>query len=301
MATVLLSGASGFLGSALAIAMEKTGHRVVRLTRMGPSGPARILWQPGAGQIDHDALARTSPDIVVNFAGEPIGHRWTPERRRSIRDSRVRGTIALAEAIGALEKKPSVFLSGSAIGYYGANRGDDLLDETSAAGQDYLAQLALDWERSAEPAASAGVRVIVSRTGLVLGPAGGVLQRMLLPFQMGAGGRLGDGRQWMSWISLEDYVRAIEFAIATPSLHGPINLVAPEPVRNDEFTRVLGSVLGRPALLPVPRIALQMMFGEMADSTILASQRVAPKKLAGAGFEFRHPRLEAALRSELRR
>jgi hypothetical protein len=301
MATVLLSGATGFLGSALTGAMQKAGHRMVRLSRTGPAGPDRMLWEPEAGQIDGEALARVSPDIVVNFAGAPIAQRWTPEHRRVIRDSRVRGTRALAEAVARLGKKPSVLLSGSAIGYYGANRGDDMLDETSGAGQDFLAELALDWERAAEPAAAAGVRVVVSRTGLVLGAAGGVLQRMLLPFQTGVGGRLGNGRQWMSWISLEDFVRAIVFAIDTSDLRGPINFVAPEPVRNDEFTRVLATVLGRPAVLPVPRLALQMLFGEMADNTILASQRVAPKKLAGTGFEFRHPRLEAALRAELRR
>jgi len=296
-----MSGASGFLGSALAVTMQKDGHRVVRLSRTGPAGADRILWDPGAGRIDRDALARLSPDVIVNFAGEPIAHRWTAERRRRIRDSRVRGTTALAEAIAALDRKPAVLLSGSAIGYYGAHRGDDVLDETGAASEDFLGELARDWERAAEPAAAAGVRVIMSRTGLVLGAAGGALQRMLLPFQTGVGGRLGDGRQWMSWIGLEDFVRAATFAIGASDISGPVNFVAPEPVRNDEFTRVLARVLGRPALLPVPRLALQMLFGEMADNTILASQRVAPTILAGAGFKFRHPRLEEALRSELRR
>jgi hypothetical protein len=296
-----MSGATGFLGSALAVTMRKDGHRVVRLSRNGPAAAELILWDPDAGRIDRDAVARLSPEIIVNFAGEPIAQRWTAERRRRIRDSRVRGTTALAECIASLDRKPAVLLSGSAIGYYGTHRNDDVLDETCDAGEDFLGVLARDWERAAEPAAAAGVRVVALRTGLVLGAAGGVLRRMLLPFQSGLGGRLGDGRQWMSWIGLEDFVRAAEFAMNKSGIRGPVNFVAPEPVRNDEFTRVLARVLGRPALLSVPRPVLQLVFGDMADNAILASQRVAPKKLVGAGFEFRHPRLEEALRSELRR
>ena len=187
------------------------------------------------------------------------------------------------------------------MGYYGAHRGDEVLDEESAVGGDFLAELARDWERATEPSAAAGTRVIHLRTGLVLSPNGGVLARMLPPFQMGVGGRLGDGRQWMSWIAREDFIGALAFAIATPTLSGPVNMVAPNPVRNDEFTDTLARVLNRPALLPVPRAGLVLLFGEMADNTILASQRVMPKRLAGAGFEFRHPRLDQALRAELRR
>ena len=195
----------------------------------------------------------------------------------------------------------TVLVSGSAIGYYGAHRGDEPLDESSPAGDDFLAHTARDWEHATAPAAVAGIRVALLRTGLVLGAQGGVLQRMLLPFQIGVGGQLGDGRQWMSWIALEDYVRAMQFVVATPAMNGAANVVAPEAVRNDEFTRTLARVLDRPAVLPVPTFALGLVFGTMADNTILASQRVVPKKLAGAGFEFRHPRLEDALRAELRR
>jgi uncharacterized protein (TIGR01777 family) len=298
---VLLSGASGFLGSAIATWLQEQGYRTTRLVRGSPSGEGRVAWDPESGQIDRDAVARCAPELVIHFAGEPIAQRWTADRRRRIRDSRVRGTKALADALASLTQRPAVLLSASAIGWYGAHRGDDVLDESSAGGDDFLAQTARDWERAAEPASAAGIRVVMVRTGLVLSKKGGVLAKMLPPFQMGVGGRLGDGRQWMSWIALEDYVAALAFAISTPSLSGPVNLVGPNPVRNDAFTSTLASVLNRLAVVPVPRAALMLLFGEMADNTILASQRVLPKKLTGAGFEFRRPQLDDALRAELRR
>lgn len=301
MATVLLSGASGFIGSQLAAAFRADGHRVVALTRHARGSSDVVTWDAAAGQIDGAALARVEPNVVINLAGEPIAQRWTKERMRRIRDSRVNGTRALASAIAALRTRPRVFVSGSAIGYYGAHRGDELLDETSSAGRDYLAETAREWEQSVAPAADAGIRVAITRTGIVLGRDGGALQRMLLPFQLGAGGRLGSGRQWMSWISLEDAVRGIRFLADGSSISGPANLVAPHPVQNSEFTQALASVLHRPAIVPVPALALKLAFGRMADDTILASQRAIPKKLAGAGFEFRHPRLDEALRFELRR
>lgn len=305
MSTILLSGASGFIGSHLAESLAADGHEVVRLARaQGPSAPAvaRIVsWDPEAGRVDREALARARVDAVVNLAGEPVAQRWTPRKRGQIRESRVRGTTALAEALAALPVKPGVLVSGSAIGYYGAQRGDAVLDEDSPAGTDFLAETARDWERATEPAAAAGIRVVTARTGLVVGKDGGVLERMLPPFRLGVGGRLGSGQQWMSWIALDDVVRALRFLVDTPSVRGPVNLVAPEPVRNAEFTKVLARVLGRPAVLPVPAFALELLFGTMADNTILASQRVTPKTLAGAGFTFRHPRLEEALRFELTR
>ena len=302
MATVLLSGASGFIGSHLAAAFRADGHRVVPLTRQqkNPS-PDVVTWDAAVGRLDSAALARVAPDLVINLAGEPIAQRWTNERMRQIRDTRVNGTRALASAIASLPTRPKAFVSGSAIGYYGAHRGDELLDENSASGKDWLAEVAGEWERAAAPAADAGIRVAVIRTGLVLGRDGGALQRMLPAFQLGAGGRLGSGKQWMSWISLEDTVRGIRFLAERSTLSGPANLVAPQPVQNSEFTDTLASVLHRPAIVPVPEIALKLAFGRMAQDTILASQRVLPKKLAGAGFEFRHPRLDEALRFELRR
>ena len=301
MSTVLLSGASGFIGSRLAAAFRADGHRVVALTRKPRASSDVVTWDASAGRIDSAALARVAPDIVINLAGEPIAQRWTKERMRQIRDTRVNGTRSLASAIAALPARPGAFVSGSAIGYYGAHRGDELLDENSASGKDWLAEVAAEWERAAAPAADAGIRVAVIRTGIVLGREGGALQRLLPPFQLGGGGRLGSGRQWMSWISLEDAVRGIRFLAEGSGVSGPANLVAPQPVQNSEFTDTLASVLHRPAIVPVPAIALKLAFGRMAEDTILASQRVLPKRLAGAGFEFRHPRLDEALRFELRR
>jgi uncharacterized protein (TIGR01777 family) len=192
-------------------------------------------------------------------------------------------------------------VTGSAIGYYGAQRGDEVLDEGSAPGDDFLAETAIAWERAADAAVKAGIRTVWVRTGVVLGAGGGALARMLPPFRLGIGGPLGSGRQWMSWISLHDTVRAIQLAIARDEITGPMNVVGPEPVQNAEFSRILGRVLRRPAIIPVPATALKLVFGAMAENTILASQRVAPKRLAGAGFVFRHPRLEDALRFEIRR
>jgi uncharacterized protein (TIGR01777 family) len=301
VANYLISGASGFVGSRLTSLLEVDGHRVIRLTRRARAGSSDIRWDPESGAIDQLAIAGARPDVVVNLAGEPIAQRWTADRRRRIRDSRVTGTTALSVAIAALTARPRAFISGSAIGWYGAHRGDETLDESSAAGKDWLAEIAAEWERSAAPAADAGIRTVLSRTGIVLGQDGGALQRMLPPFQLGAGGRIGSGRQWMSWISLEDMARGILFLADSAAVSGAVNLVAPHPVQNSEFARTLGAVLHRPALVPVPALALKFAFGRMAEDTILASQRVLPKKIAGAGFEFRHPRLEEALRFELRR
>ena len=301
MANYLISGATGFIGSALTRALEADGHRVVRLTRRTAGSPD-VHWDPEAGKIDRpDALAAAKPDVVINLAGEPIAQRWTKGRMRRIRDSRVNGTTALARALAALPEKPRAFVSGSAIGYYGAQRGDEILDESSSAGRDYLAETAAEWERATAPATDARIRTAIVRTGIVLGRDGGALQRMLPPFQLGAGGRIGSGMQWMSWISLEDVVRGIRFLADSAGSAGPVNLVAPQPVQNSEFADTLGAALHRPALVPAPTWALKLAFGRMAVATLLASQRVLPKKLAGAGFEFRHPRLDEALRFELRR
>lgn len=305
MSTVLISGVSGFIGSHLAKALAAKGHRVARLVRpsaRAASGEITVAFDPESGIVDRESLARLSPDTVINLAGEPIAQRWTASVRKRIRESRVRGTTALSDAIAQLPEKPATLISGSAIGYYGAQRGDEVLDESASAGVDFLAQTARDWERSTESARMAGVRVVLVRTGLVLAASGGMLQKMLPPFRLGVGGVLADGNQWMSWIGLEDYIGALFFLLDPPAVSGAINLVAPEPVRNEEFTKTLGRVLSRPTVLPVPAFALELIFGrEMVHNTMLASQRVVPKRLAGAGFEFRHPRLEDALREALTR
>lgn len=304
MSTILISGASGFIGSRLAQSLSADGHHVVRLARAeskATPGIADVVrWDAESGTIDRDAVARARPDAVVNLAGESIAQRWTTRRRRQIRDSRVNGTLALARTLAGLPEKPKVLVSGSALGYYGAHHGDEWLDENAPPGSDFLAGTAMEWEQATAPAADAGIRVALSRTSLVVGKSGGVLKRLLLPFQLGLGGRLGNGRQWMSWIALDDMVRALRFLIETTTLRGPINMSAPEPVRNAEFTKTLAHVLGRPAIVPVPSLALKLL-GTMADDTILASQRLSSKRLARAGFEFRHPLLEEALRFELTR
>ena len=301
VATYLISGATGFIGSALTRSLAADGHRVVRLTRRRSSAETDIQWDPERRKLDVDRIARVQPDVVINLAGEPIAQRWSGDRKTRIASSRVNATEDLAAAIAKLPVKPSVFVSGSAIGIYGADRGDEELDEQADCGSDFLANTAAAWERATQKASDYGVRVVTSRTGIVLGEDGGALAKMLLPFRLGVGGRIGSGHQWMSWISLTDHVSALRFMADTASLGGAVNLVAPNPVRNGEFAKVLGRVLHRPAPFPVPALALKMVFGDMAHATILASQRVIPKKLAGAGFTFRHPRLEDALRYELRR
>jgi uncharacterized protein (TIGR01777 family) len=302
--TVLISGSTGFIGSRLARSLRDDGHRVIPLARPQsnphPSSDS-VRWDPEAGQIDREALRRVRADAVVNLAGASIAQRWTARRKRQIRDSRVHGTTMLAESLAQLPEKPAVLVSGSAIGFYGAHRGDELLDENSAAGNDFLARTAQEWEDATAPAAAAGIRVATPRTGVVLGRHGGALARMLPPFRLGIGGRLGSGQQWMSWIALDDAVHAIRFLIDNASVRGAANLVSPNPVRNDDFSATLARVLRRPAVFPVPASVLELIFGTMASNTILASQRAVPKRLAGAGFEFRHPRLEDALRFELRR
>jgi uncharacterized protein (TIGR01777 family) len=237
---------------------------------------------------------------VVHLAGEPIARRWTTARKRAIRESRVNGTALLARAVGDMPEKPRVFISGSAVGFYG-DRADEVLDESSQPGSDYLAHVAVEWEDATRPIADAGVRVVLLRTGVVLSTAGGALPQLLPVFRMGAGGAIGSGRQWMSWIALEDHLSAIEHALSGESLRGPVNIVAPNPVTNAAFAETLGRVLARPALVRVPAIALELLYGEMARATVLASQRALPRALTAAGFDFLHPTLEQALRSELGR
>lgn len=294
---VAITGASGLIGSALAEALERDGHAVRRLVRSGVR-PERgdISWDPAAGRIQQDALGEV--DAVVHLAGENLGRRWTSARRARIRDSRIGSTRLLAQALAALPRPPHTLVSASAIGYYG-DRGDERLDEHSPPGDDFLGRLSREWEAAAAPAVEAGVRVVHPRFGVVLSARGGALPRMLPVFRLGLGGRLGPGHQWLSWVALADAVAALRFAIDTPKLSGPINVVSPEPVTNVEFTRALGRALGRPTPFAVPTLALRLVFGEMAEATLLASQRAVPERLLGAGFQFQYPQLDAALRAAL--
>ncbi|MEX2182490.1 MAG: TIGR01777 family oxidoreductase [Gemmatimonadaceae bacterium] len=291
---IAITGARGFLGSALVASLEARGRKVIRIGR-GPGSDVR--WDPLHGPLDHAALA--GAEVVIHLAGAPIAQRWTAARKRTIRDSRVEGTRQLAEACARMPRRPALFLSASAIGIYGS-RGGEVLDESSATGEDFLAEVGRAWEEAAAPAREAGMRVVAVRTGLVLNPEGGALGKMLLPFKAGLGGTLGSGTQWMSWISREDWVRAMQFIIASPGLSGPVNLTAPEPVTNAVFTETLGRLLHRPTLMPLPAFGLKLIYGEMAQGTILASQRVLPRALTAAGFIFLHPTLATALRVELR-
>ena len=295
---VAISGASGLIGRALSAALRADGC-VVHPLRRGRSAPAgAVAWDPPAGLVDAQAL--DGMDAVINLAGEPIDHRWTAERKRRIRESRIGGTTLLARTLAGLAHPPRVLLSASAVGIYG-DRGDELLDESSAPGKDWLARTVAEWEAATQPAADVGTRVVLLRTGIALSADGGALARILPVFRAGLGGPLGSGRQWMSWIALVDIVRALSYLLDETRIAGAVNLCAPNAVRNEEFADVLGRVLRRPALVPVPTLALDLLFGEMARGTILASQRVEPAVLRSAGFEFRFETLEAALRDALAR
>jgi uncharacterized protein len=296
---VLITGASGLIGTALVTRLQRDGVAVRRLVRRLPrQGSDDVPWNPHAQTMDPRAL--DDVDAVVHLAGEKIDQRWTTRVKHALRESRVSGTTLLARAIAERTDRPRVLVSGSAIGVYGS-RGDEPLSDVSAVGNDFLAEICQVWERSAQPARDAGVRVVHPRTGIVLAKHGGALGRMLLPFKLGIGGRLGSGQQWMSWISLTDMVEAIIFAITNETLSGPANFVGPRPVRNIEFTKTLGRVLHRPTLIPIPTFALAILFGrEMVEGTLLASQRAEPSKLLASGFNFRDETLEAALQNELR-
>ena len=291
---VAISGANGLIGSALSKSLRADGHRVLRFSRGGVTGVDTIGWDPVTGRIDAPALEGV--DAVVHLAGEGIGqHRWTDEQKQKIRESRVRGTATIAGAIASRARKPRVFVSGSAIGYYG-NRGDDVLTEESAPGDDYLAQACVAWEAETAIAAEAGVRTVLARTGIVLDAHGGALASMLLPFKLGLGGRQGPGTQWMSWIALVDEVGAIRHAIEHDTVRGPVNAVSPNPVTNADFAHTLGKALHRPTVLPTPLLPLKLRFGgELVDSLLLFGQRVTPGQLEATGYQFACSSLDAAL------
>jgi uncharacterized protein (TIGR01777 family) len=296
---IAITGATGLVGRALVPFLTTGGHEVLRLVRSRDRlGAGAVYWNPAAGEIDADSL--DGLDAVIHLAGETVSERWTAAHKRAIMESRVQGTGLLARTLARLPRPPRVLVSASAVGYYG-DGGDRELDESSPQGRDFLAGVARAWEEAAAPAAARGIRVVHPRLGVVLSPAGGALERLLPPFRLGAGGKLASGRQWMSWIALDDVVGALHFLLYTDSLAGPVNLTAPNAVTNADFAHTLGRVLHRPALATVPALALRLMFGEMADTMLLAGQRVLPRKLLAAGFTFSHPTLEEALRFELGR
>ena len=293
---IIIAGASGLVGSALVPSLEAKGDEVTRLVRGAPRA-GEIEWHPNQDEIDPATLKGF--DAVINLAGENIAEgRWTDEKKRRIHDSRVNGTHLLAEAIVKLAQKPRVFLCASATGFYG-DRGDEILDEHSESGGGFLAGVCREWERATDPAVNANVRVVNSRFGPIIARAGGMMARMLTPFKMGVGGKVGSGKQYISWVAIDDVVGAITLALTDESVRGPVNVVSPDPVTNEEFTKTLGEVLSRPTALTIPAFAARLTFGEMADEMLLVSQRVIPKRLSEAGYGFQYPALEGAFRKYL--
>lgn len=291
---IAVTGASGLIGSALVRSLRADGHEVRRMVRRAPAAPDEVRWDPERSEVDLAGLAGI--DGLVHLAGAGVGdRRWTASYKRTIRSSRVDGTWVVADALSRLDPRPRVMVSGSAIGWYG-DTGDTPVQEGAPAGADFLARVCEDWEAATRPAEAAGIRVAHARTGLVLDRRGGALQRMLPLFRLGLGGRLGSGRQYWSWITLEDEVRALRFLLEADGVSGPVNLTAPAPATSAEVTRTLGRVVHRPALLPVPAPALRIVLGEFSND-VLGSQRVLPAVLQHAGFDFRHTDLEDALRS----
>lgn len=291
---VAITGSTGLIGSALVRSLEADGHQVTRLVRGQPSGPRQVAWDPTGGVID--AAGLEGHDAAVHLAGAGLGdHRWTDDYKAKVLDSRVAGTSLLAETLASLDRPPAVLASGSAVGYYG-DRGDEELTEASPPGTGFLAEVVQAWEAAAMPARQGGIRVALVRSGVVQSPQGGALKRLLLPFKLGLGGRIGSGRQWLSWVSLDDEVGAIRHVLGDESVSGPVNLTAPNPVTNAEFTRALGRVLHRPTLLPTPTPALQLVLGrELVSEMLLGGQRVLPAVLQASGYSFVHPSLEEAL------
>jgi len=290
-----MTGASGFIGSTARRVLTAAGHLVIPLARKGGAG-GEASWDPENGLLDVGVLRGC--DAVVHLAGHSAAsqRRWDETHKARIRDSRVNGTRLLAETMARMAQPPSVFVCASATGFYG-HRGDEWLDESSSSGKGFLAEVCREWEAAAQPARAAGVRVVHLRIGVVLGAGGGALAQMLPWFRWGLGGRLGDGRQWWSWVTVEDTAKIILFALQHPELSGPVNTVSPEPVTNAEFTRILADVLHRPAFLPAPAFLLRALYGEMADELLLTSARVRPAALTKSGYQFAHPPLKAALQA----
>ena len=293
---ILVSGSHGLVGKALTTSLVNAGHEIVSLVRQS-ANDSEIEWHPNQGKINGQQLEGF--DVVVHLAGESIASgRWTEEKKRKIRESRVKGTELLSSALARLSQPPSTFISASAIGFYGS-RGDELLTEESAPGDGFLPEVCVAWEKATGQAEAKGIRTIHPRFGIILDEKGGALERMLTPFRMGVGGKVGNGKQWMSWIALEDVINALRFLIDEPGSEGPVNFTAPRPVTNADFTEALGSVLSRPTLFSVPSFAARLAFGEMADELLLSSAKVEPERLKESGYQFKHPELSSALKTIL--
>ena len=293
---ILISGSSGLIGTAATTALKSDGHNVVHLVRPGKTtNPGDIQWDPMRATVDVAGLEGI--DVVIHLSGAGIADgRWTEERKQLLRSSRIDTTRVLVDSLSRLKQKPRLLIVASAIGYYGS-RGDEILTESSTTGTDFLALVCCDWEAEASRAAERGIRTVMLRSGVVLSGKGGALPKMLPPFKLGVGGRLGSGQQWMSWIAIEDVVGIIRHTIAKEQVSGPVNVVAPSPVRNEEFTRLLAGMLHRPAIFPAPAFVLRLAMGEMADAVLLSSDRVKPEQMLAAGYKFRFEILEPALRA----
>jgi uncharacterized protein (TIGR01777 family) len=294
---ILVTGATGLIGARLTKTLEATGHTVLKAVRRQARNDHEVRWIPERGEIDATRLEGIRG--VVHLAGANIaGQRWSEHYKQEIRESRVKGTRLIAEALAQLTHKPRVFVCASAIGYYG-DRGDEVLTEESAAGTGFLPEVCVAWEKACQPAHDVGIRTVNPRIGVVLSKEGGALKSMLLPFKFGLGGVVGNGRQYLSWIALDDIVKALQMVLTNESLAGPVNLVSPHAVTNREYTKTLGKVLAKPTIFPLPAFAARIALGEMADELLLSSTRVVPTKLQQAGFKYAYPELEAALRHEL--
>ena len=297
---ILITGASGLIGTALQKSFEEKGYEMLLASRSEPKSERDIQWNADAGFADEDLLRLEGLDAVIHFAGESISAlRWTDEKKKAIRDSRVHGTRTMIEAFARLEKKPKVFISASAIGFYG-DRGDEEMTETNSVGDTFLSEVSKEWESESRRAEDMGIRTVLLRNGIVLSKDGGALATMMTPFKLGVGGVVGSGKQWMSWVSLDDAVGIVNYALENENLRGAVNVVSPNPVTNEEFTKTLGEVLYRPTFLPLPEFVVNLVFGEMGDALLIDSTRVVPKRLLDSGFKFRYPEIKSALENAVK-
>jgi uncharacterized protein (TIGR01777 family) len=295
---ILISGATGLVGKHLIPTLEAKGHEIFSLVRKAPKNEREIQWDAETGLNENEQGRLEDFDAVIHLAGEPIAQTWTKEKKRALRESRVQGTKNLVNALGKTKNPPKHFISASAIGYYG-NREDEILTEESAPGEGFLPEMCVAWEAEARKAADFGARVVFLRTGIALSKDGGALAQMITPFSFGVGGVVGSGKQWMSWIELDDLISVINFTLENERARGAVNATAPNPATNETFTKTLGEVLNRPTFIPIPEFGVKFMFGEMGETLLLQGNRVLPKKLEDLGFTFKYPELKEALKKAM--